>query len=196
MTIASAVGSQGVSSNHERDPVDWYPTPPDVTQALLEAFPRLAKGDVCEPACGDGSMARVIRTYGAYVVASDLHDHGYGRTGINFLDVKPGATFINAIITNPPFNLAAEFIEHARTFNVPVAMLLKATFWNVKRNGLFERHKPSHICPLTWRPNFKPERGSSPTMDVIWTVWMRPDAKITKFQPLYRPGDDRQGSLI
>lgn len=38
---------------------------------------------------------------------------------------------IDAIVTNPPFSLAEEFIRRALSITPNVAMLLKQTYWNV-----------------------------------------------------------------
>lgn len=173
---------------------DFYPTPPDVTHALMRFL-----GEICvrrvvwEPACGDGSMAKVIASYGNHVIASDIRkDCGYGDGGIDYL----GTTMphrVNAVITNPPFNLSVPFILKALgdATNL-VAMLLKSQYWHSRnRYDLFMNHRPQFICPLTWRPNFAHEKGNKPTMEVAWTVWVknydkwRPD--ITNYVPLLRP---------
>lgn len=43
---------------HEREPRDFYPTPPRATECLLETVP--LRGFVWEPCAGQGGMAKVI----------------------------------------------------------------------------------------------------------------------------------------
>ena len=171
-TYASAiVTSQKV---HKRKESDFYPTPPDVTRALL-GFLNLERGTgVWEPACGDGAISKVLTDNGLCVFSSDLRlDSGFGKADVNFLEIPLDARCPDWIITNPPFALAEEFIRHALTFTPRVAMLLKSQYWHAKkRAALFEERPPSDILALTWRPAFlEAERGKSPLMDVVWVVW-------------------------
>lgn len=85
---------------------DWYRTPPVATQALVDAVD--LSGTTWEPACGDGIMAEVLRGHGREVVATDLHDRGYGTGGIDFLTHEPDFEF-DHVVTNPPFTHALEF---------------------------------------------------------------------------------------
>lgn len=190
-SIADAVVTS--MKRHKRKPADFYPTPADVTHALCQWLD-LGQGiQIWEPACGDGAMAKVLLHYADSVIATDYReDSGYGYGGVDFLkqpedpDEKLSPDWI---ITNPPFNLALDFIRHALTFTPNVAMLLKATYWNAAgRAKFFSDHPPAWILPLTWRPAFlEAERGSSPLMDVMWCVWKANSEGQTKFTPLLRP---------
>lgn len=194
-TYASAI--VGAQKTHKRKEADWYPSPPDVTEALMQ-FLRLDPGQyIWEPACGDGAMARMLERHGHNVLSTDLREKsGYGEGGIDFLafDINPptgipySAVYNDWIITNPPFNLAEGFIRKSLSITPNVAMLLKSQYWHAaRRMKLFEDHPPRYILPLTWRPAFlEKERGSSPLMDVIWVVW-RAGSNITEFRPLPRP---------
>ena len=88
------------------DGPDFYPTPDWATYALIdnERF----EGRIWEPACGDGTMVRVLRDTGRPVDASDLYNRGYGEIGLDFL--KESRTVEN-IVTNPPYNSAEGFVE-------------------------------------------------------------------------------------
>jgi hypothetical protein len=171
MTTPSHVILGGASETHARHGADFYPTPPECTEALVRAFPSLFQGvHLWEPACGDGAISDVLSRR-ATVLSTDLHVRGYGTGGVDFLTASL-PNDVQGIVTNPPFDLAGDFIEHACSMGVPVAMLVKATYWHAKgRIGLFRRTGPLAVCPLTWRPRFCPERGKAPTMDFIWTVW-------------------------
>ncbi|UVK46791.1 hypothetical protein BPNPMPFG_002501 [Mesorhizobium sp. AR07] len=181
------VASQKV---HTRKPADFYPTPHNVTAALMD-FLKLAPGTTAwECACGSGDMAMVLEYYLGHdgVWASDLReDCGYGDAGVNFMTCEVNVQR-DWIISNPPFNLAAAFIERALSITPNVAFLLKSQYWHAKtRRKLFDRHPPAFILPLTWRPAFlEKERGKSPLMDVMWVVWMPHDGE-TKYQPIDKP---------
>ena len=62
---------------------DFYPTPPEATQLLLdnESF----DGLVWECACGNGAMAKTLEENGYTVVATDLNYYDYGVPGRDFL---------------------------------------------------------------------------------------------------------------
>lgn len=177
----------GASEIHDRNHADFYPTPVECTVALLKRCPEFTNGLVWEPACGDGALSKVLEQHGAKVISTDLHDRGYGMAGINFLGFPafPGTT---SVVTNPPFNLAAEFIRHAATMRVPFAMLLKATYWQAaSRLSLFRETGPKLILPMTWRPAFAPTRGKSPTMEFCWTVWGAEPSETCIFAPIPKP---------
>lgn len=195
MTTAAPLGNLssaivGAMQKWERKPADFYPTPPDVTYSLrphiLDLLPE--KSLVLEPACGDGAMAKALEECGYDVYGCDLReDSGYGQGGVNYLETDFSDLGYDAVITNPPFNIADKFIEHSLQTAPVVAMLLKSQYWHAaKRRKLFESQRPARILPLTWRPSFlEKERGSSPLMDVMWVVWAK-GANHTDYYPIQR----------
>jgi hypothetical protein len=191
-TLSSSTIIGGASGVHDRRAADFYPTPPDCTMALVQYLASrdvMALDDVVwEPACGDGAISRVIEGMGYQVFSTDLHDRGYGEGGRDFL-MEPFPTGVDWIITNPPFNMAEAFIERSASFGIPFAMLLKATYWHAAaRLDLFRRTGPALVLPMTWRPVFAPEQGTSGTMDFIWTVWGGARADVAAYVPLPKPG--------
>jgi ParB-like chromosome segregation protein Spo0J len=76
------------------DDLDYSPTPPSATRALIECvFPTMnisheSLTSVHEPACGEGHMAEVLREFFPVVIATDIHDYGYGDAVQDFLDDK------------------------------------------------------------------------------------------------------------
>lgn len=177
----------GGSGKIKRHAADFYPTPSEATEALLMAFPNLfVNQHIWEPACGIGHMSRVLETRNT-VTSSDLHDRGYGIGGTNFL-TAPAPPGITAIVTNPPFNISAEFIRRARVEGVPFALFLKSTYWHSKkRRDLFVSSGPMAVCPLTWRPVCAEEQGKSPTLDFLWTVWDKTPVSQCAFIPVPKP---------
>ena len=187
-TYASAI--VGSSKKYERKPADFYPTPPDVTIALMEFLALPAGTTVLEPACGDGAMSKILERYlgSESVYSSDLRtDTGYGRGGVDFI-TDTDTPRVDWIISNPPFNRSADFIRKSLSLTANVAFLLKSQYWHAKsRLQLFETYPPAFILPLTWRPSFlESERGRSPLMDVIWVVWKK-GSTTTQFRPITRP---------
>ena len=181
MSVSLANGG----NQERRRALDFYPTPPEVTRALLD-YLKLPACLILEPACGDGAMSEVIKAYGHDVISADIRESGYGNGGIDFLETNGD---YDAIITNPPFNLSEKFIRHAIPQARVVAMLLKSQYWHAqKRAALFNEFRPSHVLPLTWRPDFMGgERGGAPTMEVHWTIWTE-DSTTTTYELLSKPG--------
>lgn len=178
MDNARAIIGGGVA--HKRVASDFYPTPPDVTEALMR-FLRLPMGTVVwEPACGEMDMAEMMRAWGCDVIATDI------LTGTDFLTAE--TVKCDWIITNPPFSLADRFIERCIESKKPFALLLKSQFWHAKKRlELFRSYPPGFVLPLTWRPDFTfKQRGKGkPLMDVMWVIWDGvPD---TMYIPLERP---------
>lgn len=178
----------GGNSAYGRAKGDFYPTPPEVTYALLD-FLDLPRGTrIWEPACGNGDMVREMETWGYQVTGTDI------SMGQDFLTVPPVPC--DWIITNPPFSLSGGFIERCQHIGKPFALLLKSQFWHArKRLKLFREEPPVWVLPLTWRPDFlfKARGGGAPLMDVLWRVWNPGKPSFgTHYQPLPRP--DMKGS--
>lgn len=180
----------GGNSAYGRRQSDFYPTPPDVTVAIMRFLNLPRTTSVWEPATGEGDMAGVLQTYFETVYTTDILD------GTDFL--KSSIDAADWIITNPPFSLAEAFIRRAAELGKPFSFLLKSQYWHAaKRVALFEEIPPSYILPLTWRPDFFfKERGDgdsgSPLMDVMWCVWLTPWMRNTQtiYRPLPRPPRD------
>lgn len=180
----------------ERKPADLYPTPVDAMESLMPLIRKLDIRTVWEPACGDGRLARVLEWHGIQVHATDIREHtGFGHGGLDFLNDDPMEKWgweiegkIDAVITNPPFSLAREFIEKALTVAPIVIMLVKQNYYNtIGRYDFFQDQRPQIFLPITWRLAFLPERGKSPLMDCAWAIWApNLDQDLCAFEPLKR----------
>lgn len=172
-----------VGANGNRRDRDFYSTPNQCVYALCDFLniPRTTR--IWEPACGGGAIVKALHEKGyGKVIASDI------ATGIDFLTTDLPEN-VGYIITNPPFSLAAEFIEHGIELGVPFAYLLKIQYWNSKkRYQLFQSCPPKYILPLTWRPDFTGQGAS--LMDMMWVVWTTEEMGATLYRPLARPGED------
>lgn len=181
MNIGVAIA--GGKGRRDRHTNDFYETPWEATVALMKAVE--LPSHVWEPACGKGAISTVLEAAGYTVYSSDLIDRGYGEQ-IDFLKAD---YYSDAIVTNPPFSLAADFLTRALGRARVVAMLLKATFPNAdKRYSLLDAHPPSQVLYLTWRLDFL--GLGSPTMDCNWYVWGttgRPHMPLARPKPSEHP---------
>jgi hypothetical protein len=196
-------GSQGVlfvagkdacgDSATERQEDDFYPTPSAATVALCLWLRKHLGFDIpktiWEPACGDGAIASVLAEFGHIVKATDLIDRGFGVGGLDFLMSKPAdSEGVDAIFTNPPFNLAEDFIRRAHGHGPRfVIMLLKANYWHAAvRRKLFREFPPAYVLALTWRLDFL--GLGKPVMECVWVIWDRenPDP-FTRYDLLSKP---------
>jgi hypothetical protein len=168
-------------SNGKRRKLDFYPTPPECTIALMEFLKLDRSIFVWEPACGNEAMSTIIEDYVDSCYASDI------SAGMDYL-TTPAPYNFGAIITNPPFSTALDFIRKALTETPVVAMLLKSQYWHAAcRISDFKQSPPAWVLPLGWRPDFMGgASGGRPTMEVAWSVWIKGDTT-TKYQPLEKP---------
>lgn len=177
----------GGNTAYKRSESDFYPTPPDVTTALLDFLGISSERHVIwEPACGEGHMVRQMKKMGFSVLSSDI------LKGTDFLKDDPPGKF-TWIITNPPFSQSEQFIKKCLEYKVPFALLLKSQYWHAKRRlQLFRDHPPTYILPLTWRPDFceRKRGGGNPLMDVMWCVWEINSRDSCMYIPLERPDKD------
>lgn len=167
-----------------RIPHEFYPTPPEATRALLsvERF----DGDIWEPACGHGAIAKELVAAGYKTVSTDLVDHGFGVSGIDFLkQVKPLARHI---VTNPPYGsgLADAFITKALSFarstHGNVAMLINlASLAHRTRTAWWRSHPPARLYAIDdivcWPEHlYGPAPPYFTRHRYCWAVWT-PDHK-------------------
>ena len=120
------------ASNHteeEREVNDYYATSPIAIDLLVKKV-ELPK-QILEPACGAGHLSIRLEELGHDVKSYDIIDRGYGETQDFFAMTEPpfGGDF--AIVTNPPYKFATEFVLHSLEL-VPtgsmVCLFLKTTF--------------------------------------------------------------------
>lgn len=162
-----------VGSSEGRPEADFYPTPADAVEALLDR--ETFEGQIWENSCGDGAICKVLEARGyRNILATDLVDRGYGEAPHDFI-TSPYTS--DNIIMNPPFSLAQEFVELslARTTG-KVAMLGKIAFLEgQKRKPFFAATPLSKVYVFSKRVNFYRNgvKGSysTSTMCFAWFVW-------------------------
>jgi hypothetical protein len=174
--LVSGMGNAAHALSDRKD--DCYETPPEALAALMRAenLPNV----IWEPACGPGSIVRLLRASGKVVYATDLVDYespDQDQAGWDFLMETQVPIGAEMILTNPPFKNAGEFAKKALDLCPRVVMLLRLAFlesdrrseildsgWLSKvyvfRNRLPQMHRRG------WTGNF-----SNSGMAFGWFVW-------------------------
>lgn len=185
------------------DSLDFFPTPAWGTRALLTYLVDATGRRVWEPACGDGHMTRPLWEVAADVLASDVHDYGWGHAVHDFLMpfMPEGAGPIDLIVTNPPFELAEQFVARALQVAPEVAMLTRTSFVESmgRYRALFRDTRPAVIGQFVERLPMVKGRVAVDAVTATsycWMVWRRGQHATTTFDwippcraRLERPGD-------
>ncbi len=160
--------------------LDDFPTPPWATRALFSyIIPDITKNMNClEPACGAGHMSNVLIDYFGSVSSSDVHDYGYGEVK-NFLSPRNNVEKYDWVITNPPFNLAEQFIiKSLEISNIGLATLVRTVFIESigRYNRLFNKTPPNIMAQFSERvPMIKGrlDPKASTATGYCWLVWRK-----------------------
>jgi hypothetical protein len=166
----------------ERSAFDWYPTPAWATRSLVYYVPEIARSLVLECASGDGAIADVLhREFGCGLLTNDI-DRGhsatwnYDATNDLFWGTIRDSQWhdkIDWIITNPPFNVGFDILQHAIAHaQIGVAFLLRKTFLEPteERGEWLSKNPPSRIIGLP-RHSFRGDGSDSVSCD--WMIWER-----------------------
>jgi hypothetical protein len=125
MTTCAGVG---LAPKAERG-LEFYRTPIEATRALIALEGDRIPARVWEPACGDGAISSSLKEARYVVHSTDIVDRGYGDEWVDFLSAADSRES-NAVVTNPPYTLAQEFVDKA--FSFPsisyCALLLRLSF--------------------------------------------------------------------
>ncbi len=171
---------------------DYFPTPAWATYALIdnEKF----EGDIWEPACGDGSMSRVLETTGLPVRSTDLFDRGYGEAGVDFLTADSSA---DDVITQPALirrrgdlGVASSLISCCWTCSAHHRLARSPEGAEPRPLLIFIRDPPSRVWVFSERITFYPsgvEPKGSGTTAYAWFVWDRATEERTELKWL-KPG--------
>jgi hypothetical protein len=178
MSAFTAGNSQHVIADRGND---LYQSPPEAVRALLKV--ENVPHRVWEPACGPGSIVRVLREAGHSVLATDLVDYespDQDASGVDFLIPGIAESYITdraAIVTNPPFKNAHEFVARALTLAPYVAMLLRLAFLeSEKRRAIIDEsclarvHVFRNRLPMMHREGWTGPKASG-AIAFAWFVW-------------------------
>jgi hypothetical protein len=152
-------------SGYARIERDAYQTPEWVTAALVPHIPR--KVHIHECAAGSGKMALELCRHGLSVSSADIAD------GINFLTTR---ALWDAVVTNPPYELAERFIVHALCLTDDckgfVAMLLRTDYDHAAtRKYLFNSPPFAKKLVLTKRIRWIEGSTGQPSFNHAWFIW-------------------------
>jgi hypothetical protein len=136
-------------SGYERIEADFYPTPPENVDCLLQhIIPHSSPSLIWEPACGDGAISERLMEFGYETWSSDLFDHGFGTPNMDFLaQTKLPNPNIRAIFTNPPYETIS-LIEEQWAYLVPLARKYGIRSNKVSLAELFLRHAIELMRPV------------------------------------------------
>ena len=182
MVVLQGCALAGSSLTRERIENDYYATPYESTRALLDI--EKFEGDFIEPCVGGGHIVEILKEYypNSKIIGVDLVDRGYKDTIVsNYFDYTFNGDF--NVVTNPPYSLAQEFLEHSMEQiqeGKKVAMFLKIQFLEGnKRKELFKKYPPKIIHVFSkrqnpWRNGSNVDEKGKPwssTMCFAWFVW-------------------------
>lgn len=187
--LSSGTGNKAAPLSERKN--DLYESPPEAVHALLRAeqLPPV----IWEPACGPGVIVRVLRGAGLQVYATDLVDYespDQDQAGWDFLLEQQLPIGVQAIVTNPPFKNAGEFVAHALDLCPKVIMLLRLAFLESDRrtpildNGHLARvHVFRKRLPMMHRHGYEGKHSNS-GMAFAWFVWDRSHQGATELRRL------------
>lgn len=201
---SSAVRAQ---RSEPHDSLDDFPTPPWAGRALvrhLRLLDTTRRRALWEPACNRGSLVRGLSDGFASVHCSDIFDYGFAGMHCREDFLWPGSEpdkWIDWTITNPPFNLAEQFITRALAVSeIGCAMLLRTGFLHggERYRSLFQHRPPTQVLLFservvmlkgrlvrsgaydeigTLRAREKdpdaPDKMASTATDYSWFIWMK-----------------------
>jgi len=133
---------------------------------------------IWEPAVGYGAIAKILASAGHKVIGTDVVDYGEGYSTRDFLNDESSPD-VEAIVTNPPFKHAMDFVLLGLERCPRVIMLLRLAFLESERrrpildNGMLARvHVFRNRLPMMHRDGWTGNKVSNPTA-FAWFVWDR-----------------------
>lgn len=143
---------------------DFYPTPPWCYENLEIDWSKFSSAH--EPCRGDGRIEDWL--------ASEC---GLPTTYSEILEDKDFFEYtddVDLIITNPPFSIAKEFIDHSLEISNTCIMLLRINYLgSISRHEWWKKQPPTAMFVLSKRPSFT-GKGTDAT-DYAWFVWDKTD---------------------
>tara|TARA_Y100000114_G_C11653980_1_gene275673 strand:+ start:77 stop:667 length:591 start_codon:yes stop_codon:yes gene_type:complete len=166
----------------EREKNDFYATDP---QSVLMFLKKIRKDNIClsnhiwENACGDGAIAKVLKSQGYSVFSTDIFERGYADALLDFT-FEPSFTWMGDVMTNPPYKHSIDFVKNSIRA-VPkgnlVIMYLRLQFVEgIKRRSLYEDFPPKYIYvhssrQKTYKNNDKEAGKNANAVCFAWFIW-------------------------
>lgn len=162
--------------SNDRVNLDFYETPIWQTEVLAQHVN--IKGTCFEPCVGNGKIIEALSYPGSNAhrqwFTNDIDrerkaDCHFDARTIEAWPLTPR----DWTVSNPPFNGAAEILQHALAHSrVGVALLLRLSFLEptMKRAVLLHRYPPSLLIVLP-RTRYNPDSDSVDTVTTAWMIW-------------------------
>ncbi len=139
---------------------DFYPTPPWCYENLDIDWSMFSSAH--EPCRGDGRIQFFLEeeqglpcTYSEIMEDKDFFEHTEST---------------DLILSNPPFSIAKEFIDHSLKLSNTCIMLLRINYLgSIGRHAWWKENTPTALHVLSKRPSFT-GKGTDAT-DYAWYVW-------------------------
>jgi len=192
-----------VNTTTPRRPLDFYPTPANVTVALhLWCAPReLFRGACLDPAAGDGAIIRASRempglgeAHWSAIEINPAHESALEDVAENVIihDALEYGWPDASAIANPPFGQLDAFwlraVAHRQVHSQASAMLIPVAWWNAEKRSRYVR--PDAILALGWRPSFIQEKNGPAhkgSQDFAWCVLFPDPSPVTEWHRLEKP---------
>ena len=184
-------------AKYPRKENEFYATPIETTRVLLD---KVRFGPhVVDPACGDGAIIKVLKTYGYKAVGDDI------TTGFDFL-TSPWRWPRHDLIMNPPFGIggktAMAFINRALTItagcNDKFAVLLPVDFDSgITRRFLFG-DCPAFALKLTLLNRIRWFNGQAGSLNHAWFIydWKHIGAPTIAYAAQRYPGSETTKDML
>ena len=155
-----------------RKTLDRYCTPDYTIKSLLDNVDNgIIGNNILECASGNNDISDLLM---GNVITLDIDKDVNPTICINFLEFNHKNIF-DTIITNPPYNLAIEFIKHSLNIvkdNGYVVMLLRLNFLESQTRKQFFIDNPLHsLYVLSRRPSFI--NGKTDSTGYAWFIWKK-----------------------
>jgi len=178
-----------MAKKQQRVAHDDYPTPEDCVRNFLAVFNPGPVWSILDPCAGGhhdvtargevvavpGTYARLLaeRFPAAELVTVDIREETPVDHHVDFLRWQPQRLF-DLVMSNPPFGLAREFVEHALECVVEggaVVFLLRLGFLGTQdRHEWFKTFTPAEVWVHSKRPVF---RGAADFSEYAHFVWRK-----------------------
>ena len=170
---------------------DLRETPPEATRALIRTGELDKYRVLFEPCAGKGSISRELKAGGWRVIAHDLiaypgadpdvqPDHDFFQANNDFrIDGAPEVNLapLQAIVTNPPYRWADDFIRHGLFIGKPVFVLLRLmALEGARRSDIMEHLHHVYIgterLPMMHRPGWRGKKLKQGAMPFGWFCFL------------------------
>lgn len=127
---------------------DFYPTPDWVTRLIISRIDWNQVSGVEEPARGTGAIMNILPIRRDCSVYCHEISEGWDY-------LKCHLERVTLSITNPPYNLAQEFLQRSLEYSLCTVYLLRTSFLeSEKRREFLSANRPTHLYNLCKRPSF------------------------------------------